>query len=119
MIGTATGWTMKGAGCLNRSDKASLFWQDTSGSVVAWMPGLKSQIVNHQPVFTNLVISGATPWVLRGASDINGDGAAELLWQTPAGAAACWFMTTNGTASSIHSWGPVSGWRLCGGARKR
>ena len=77
---------------------------------------LRLQGGNVLAEFTRRFGSGAK--VLNGEV-VDGDGVADLLWQTAAGDVAGWFMNTNGTAREVRGWWNVGAWRLCGAARKR
>jgi hypothetical protein len=72
-----------------------LLWETNAGQVAIWqMNG--TQIVSAGYVSSGSTIDNAPAgWKLDGAQDVNGDGKADLLWQTPSGQVAVWEM--NGT----------------------
>ncbi|MCX7010748.1 MAG: hypothetical protein NTY53_26480 [Kiritimatiellaeota bacterium] len=58
------------------------------------------------------VLANTGAWCLCGALDMDADGAGDLLWQTPDGTTAGWFMNGNCTLRTAQSWGTTSGWKL-------
>lgn len=117
-LGTASAWKLKGAGYLNNPSRAALYWQQPGGLVAAWCPGLAND-PNGLPSMLAQLIGAANAWSLCAAGDLDGDGIADLLLQTPAGDAGVWFMKNDGTLRTARGWGNVGPWRLCGAARKR
>ena len=118
-LGNQGDWKLRGVGDVTMDNLAELIWQSSGGTAVAWVPS-----VAWMPPFagaltcTTLPLGTPVGWELRAAADLDGDGVTDLLWQTPSGSAACWFMNTNGTARSVHPWGDAGTWRLCGASSK-
>ena len=118
-LGNAGAWIMKGAGDLNRNNYAEVFWQRADGTVAVWDPGMLVNAATGQRLFGTQVINVSREWELRAVSDIDGDGVADLLWQTAQGWVGGWFMNNNGTVRDARGWWNTGTWRLCGAARKR
>ena len=72
-----------------------LLWETNSGALAEWdMNG--SQITGAGYLTDGgTQVNAPAGWDLVGAKDVNGDGKADLIWQTPSGQVAVWEM--NGT----------------------
>jgi len=100
---TTTGGTIAGApganwhivdtGDFNGDGKSDLLWRTDAGQVAIWeMDGAKILAADYTKMEGSNVGSPGANWHLLGASDYNGDGKSDLLWQTDGGNLAVWEM---------------------------
>jgi len=108
VLTNASGWRLSAAAPHALGGPADLYWQNATGLVAVWQQqsggGVLAQVVGT---------TGA--WALCGATDMDGDGIGDLLWETPEGDTAGWFMTSTNTLRSAISWGNIGSWKLKAG----
>ncbi len=116
MVGPNPGpsWKAVGIGDFNGDGHADILWQNTSGQVAIWeMNGLNQIAGGSAAVGPN---PGAS-WKAVGASDYNGDGFSDILFQNASGQAVIWEMnglTQVAGGSQIVGPNPGSSWRAVG-----
>ena len=103
-------WNLKGIGDVTHDGKADLFWQMTSGWVVAYLSQTNSS-------YQGVGLGNLGAWELRAAADVDGDGIADLIWQLQDpknGWITVWLMNSNCTQRTGYSLGNLGVWRLKG-----
>ncbi len=81
-------WKIVAAGDTNGDGRADLLWQNKAdGSLAVWMLN-GWQVVSAQMLSTSKMTDLA--WTIVGATDVNNDGRADLLWQNEDGTLATW-----------------------------
>ena len=98
-------WNLKAAGDMNLDGTADLFWQHTTGWVVAWLSTSPSN-------YNAVGLGNLGAWELRAASDVDGDGVADLIWQHTTGWVTIWLMNPDCTPNNWISLDNLGGWRL-------
>ena len=97
-------WDLAGVGDFNKDRHADVVWRNrVDGSFALWVADLPNQLPGSG------TIKGEDPlyWTVLGVADYDGDGSADILWQSKAGDVSIWFMS--GTA--VRTRGPAgSGW---------
>ncbi len=81
-------WTLGGTGDFNGDGKTDLFWQQTGGKTLFLIN--KTATANDWGYFNGA--QAATGQKFLGASDLNNDGRADLLYKTANGSAGAWMM---------------------------
>jgi hypothetical protein len=94
-VPAAPGWTPVGMGDLNADGTADIVWRHDGGTLAAWlMRGtaiLEARALSF--AFTGATAVQTDPaWEIVGVGDLNGDGAADLVWQHANGSLAAWMM---------------------------
>ena len=113
------GWTPVGTGDLNADGFSDIVWRHADGTLAAWLMRGVSTILEAR----TLSIGGTTAvqsdpaWEVVGVGDLNGDGAADLVWQHANGSLAAWMMQAfTVTQASLLSIGALSdtNWHIVG-----
>ena len=96
---------------INVDTTADMIWQNTSsGETATWL--MNSSGLRQQATFPGGV---ALEWTIRGFSDVNGDGPADLVWRNANGATAIWLMNPTGFHQSVtFTGGAGTGWNIMG-----
>jgi len=109
------GWKIVGAGDFNGDGRPDLVWQnDSTRQVTVWYMGGTGGSVKTG--WGYLASSGPAGWTVVGASDLNGDGNADLTWQNDATRElTVWYMG-GAQGDALLGWGYLSstsmpGWR--------
>lgn len=94
-----TTWKVQAAGDVNGDGRADVIWRNSaSGELVVWF--LDGRTVSSFAKLSIPAVSDMT-WNIAGASDVNGDGRADLLWQnSTTGQLVAWYLngaTVNAT----------------------
>lgn len=117
----AGGWIPIGTGDLNADGTADIVWRHTSGTLAAWLMHGTGSILEARVLsfaFTGVTAVQHDPlWEVVGVGDLNGDGAADLVWQHANGAVAAWMMQAfTVTQTSLLSMGALSDpkWHIVG-----
>ena len=103
-------WILKGIGDVTHDGIADLFWQMTSGWVVAYLSQTNS-------AYLGVGLGNLGAWTLSAVADVDGDGIADLIWQLQDpknGWITVWLMKSNCTQRSAYSLGNLGVWRLKG-----
>lgn len=75
---------------LDADGRVDLLWQHTGdGRLLAWLMNGTAKI-GEQPLVPGVVAD--TGWAIAGSGDLDGDGAADLVWQHDDGRIAAWVM---------------------------
>ena len=92
---TNPAWRIAAAGDVNGDGQPDIVWQnDTDGRIAAWF--IANLAVAGTPLLTPAAVADLQ-WKIRGATDVDGDGQTDLLWQHETdGRIAAWLM--DGTA---------------------
>jgi hypothetical protein len=117
-------WQLRGVGRVAGANKGEAFFMN-GGFLAIWFRddgtgNIAGVLACPNPA---LPVSAANPayyvgpWQICGVVDIDRDGTSDLLWQTPDGWTASWFMQTNGAARSTLGWGNVGLWKMRAGGR--
>jgi alpha-tubulin suppressor-like RCC1 family protein len=94
-------WSLAASGDFNGDGRADMLWRDTAGGFYAWITGLGGMNSN----VLALTDQGALPnpgleWTVAAASDIDGDGKADIVFRRPSdGANYLWRMNGKAIAS--------------------
>lgn len=88
-----------------------LAWQLAAGNSAGWQVGTNAQYLSGFNISTS-----TTPWELRAADDLDGDGLSDFFWQLPSsGQAGCWLMNADGTMkSNIIIYAGTTSWKVLG-----
>ena len=100
-------WNLKAIGDVNGDGQADLFWQISSGWVVAYLSQTNSS-------YLGVGLGNLGSWVLRAVADVDGDGIADLIWQHSSGWVSVWLMNSNCTQRTGYSLGNLGVWKLKG-----
>jgi hypothetical protein len=74
----SVGWTAAGTADFNQDGYQDIFWQHTSGALAIWLLRDTTLI----GLVTPSVPAVSDPaWQVRAVADVNGDGAADVIWQ--------------------------------------
>jgi hypothetical protein len=76
-------------GDVDGNGKPDLLWQNSAGSVVVWFMGGTDGSVF---LSGNLLAGDSATWRLVAAADMDGNGKADLIWQSTAGSVIVWYM---------------------------
>ena len=117
-------WQLRGVGRSAGANRGEAFFM-SAGNLAIWFRD--SNTSNIVAVVTRpnpaLPISASNPpaymgaWQLCGLVNMDADGTSDLLWQTPDGSTAGWFMQTNGCPRGTCNWGNIGQWKLRAGGR--
>ncbi|MFO1414374.1 MAG: glycoside hydrolase family 44 protein [Burkholderiales bacterium] len=104
--GVTGGWQAKFTADVNGDGVRDVVWFDpASGQVATWLMSSPSSI--GSATFPASV-GAASPWVLAGVGDLNGDGRADLVWRhTGTGQALVWLMNAGGNLAATLDLGVV------------
>jgi hypothetical protein len=100
---TDSNWRIAGYADLNGDGERDIVWQHaTEGWLAGWL--LKgSQVLATSYLSTNKI---DLSWKIKGVGDLNGDGRADLVWQSDSGSLAVWYM--NGFQVIGNAWLSIS-----------
>ncbi len=111
---TDPSWQIAAAGDVDGDGKADILWQSTQGSLAVWL-------LNGTQVTATRMLStpnaGDLNWKVVGATDVDGDGKADILWQHTDGSIATWWLNAEQVrGGSNMNPGKVSNaaWRVAG-----
>jgi hypothetical protein len=88
----ATGWRVAAFADLNKDNNVDVLWQNTNGNIMTWLMHGTNFMRRH---FLSTGAAASTGWKIYAATDLTGDGRADLLWRNNNGALKYWQM--NGT----------------------
>jgi len=112
VFGHATGQTIqtKASPDFNNDLRADLLWQNTDGTVAAWL-------MNGTNLVSGSAI-GANPgsnWHVKAGADFDGNGKADILWQSADGTPVIWFMDgTTMLSGGVAGFNPGAAWHVIG-----
>jgi FG-GAP-like repeat len=95
-MGSFPTFSVVGTGDFQGSGLGGILWKDNSDNYAMWIVDGASRQVIASGALGNLPSS---QWRVAGTADFDGDGAYDILWQSPAGDLAIWFMQGIGIKS--------------------
>jgi len=108
-------WKIVAAGDLDGDGHADLIWQDkVNGWLGVWLMN-GSQVLSGRNLSTPKMTDPG--WTIVGATDVNGDGKADLLWQHADGHVAAWQMNGEQVIAGYYlnpSQVPNTTWKIAG-----
>jgi uncharacterized repeat protein (TIGR01451 family) len=102
------GFDIKAIGDVNGDGKDDVISQQVNGDVVIWqMDGTYDGTIVHDTVgpFASGALAG---WTVKGSGDFNGDGNADLVWQSTSGQVAMWLMDASFEPTFVGAVGPFN-----------
>ena len=94
-----TYWKVAGFNDIDRDGTADILWTGAGGEVAYWLLNANGTMKS-----SGLVVSGNATgsgyWTVAGFADIDGDGAADILWSGAGGETAFWLLNPNGGRKS-------------------
>lgn len=112
IAGPADVWRLAAMADLDGDSKPDLLWQRTDGVVVVWYMGGAD---GSSPRLYKQLAGPSQVWNLVAAADLDGNGNADLIWQSTNGTVAVWYMggaDGSVTQSTKTLAGPSSVWRV-------
>lgn len=82
----AAGWSLCGAGDIDRDGIADLFWQNAAGTAAVWLMRADGTLRQSSSYGT------FASWRLCCVADFDGDGRVDLCWQNATGSIGIWLM---------------------------
>jgi hypothetical protein len=84
-------WNVAATGDFNGDGQADIVWRESaSGALVLWV--MNGVTLSSQMSLSPFPVVSDTDWQISGATDLNGDGKSDLLWQHTLGHIGIWFM---------------------------
>ena len=111
---TDPSWQIAAAGDTDGDGKADIIWQNTQGYLAVWL--LNGTQVTSTRMLSIPRVSDLN-WTIMGATDVNGDGKADILWEHTDGSVATWWLNGEQVlAGSMLNPGRVSNtaWKIAG-----
>ena len=87
------GWSVAGTGDFNGDGNDDLLWRHTNGTMSNWLgSGVGDFNINDANALTHV----SNDWQIAGTGDFNGDGRADIMWQSSGGMVSNWLGTASG-----------------------
>jgi hypothetical protein len=84
-------WKIEGAGDFDSDGRSDLLWRNQDGGLAIWFKGEDSGTA--YPTWRNQGVPTGVDWQIKGVSDFNSDGRADILWQRRTdGFSSIWMM---------------------------
>ena len=88
------GWQVAGTGDVNGDGRADIIWRNTTtGDVTDWLGQANGSFAGNTDYAWN---NASTSWHIVQIGDFNGDGNADILWQSDSGEVTNWLGNANG-----------------------
>lgn len=87
-------WKVAGTGDFNGDGFDDILLRNTDGTVTDWLGQRGTGFVQNSVNFNTQV---GNSWHIVGTGDFNGDGLADILWQSDSGQVTDWLATANGS----------------------
>ena len=90
-------WHIIGTADFNGDGRADLLWRSDNGTTTNWLANPDGSFSNN---WNNFNIVASSDWHIIGTADFNGDGRADLLWQSDDGRTTDWLAKADGGFSN-------------------
>jgi Ca2+-binding RTX toxin-like protein len=107
------GWAVAGTGDVNGDGRDDVIWRNsTTGNVTDWLGQANGSFTGNTGYAWN---NASTSWHIVQVGDFNGDGHADILWQSDSGEVTNWLGNANGgfTGNIVYADNNVdAGWQV-------
>ena len=107
-LGNLGAWELRGTGIVDNDGIPDLFWQHSSSYSTIWFMNSNGA---HRTGISGIDLGNLGVWKVKGAGDVNGDGKADIFFQSPMGDVVVW-MSQAGYGYQGQGIGNLGAWEL-------